>query len=119
VCISGNAESVDPVFKAVVGEETGPMLPRGGLFREAGAACVRQVLPHPVGDLLGAGTQEAITRRNSRRLELARAQGVQLADLRWTHDELIITWKNCQSALSGAVPMERLHPDLKAKQTVP
>ena len=58
---------------------------------------------HILYDFMGARTQEAIARRNSRLLELARGHGVQLADLRWSHDEFIVTWKNCQSASNDAV----------------
>ncbi|KAH7185433.1 uncharacterized protein B0J16DRAFT_341612 [Fusarium flagelliforme] len=86
VSISGDAESVGPVFKPVIGKQAGLMLPTGGLLGESDPDWVRHILPHPVGDSMGTRTQEAITQRNKRRLDLAKAQGVKMSELTWCHD---------------------------------
>ncbi|KAL4723212.1 hypothetical protein ACLX1H_009702 [Fusarium chlamydosporum] len=112
VAQTGNAESIGPVFKPLVGAKMGPRSQIDGILGEANPEWLNHVLPHPVEDLMSRTTIKAITRRNVRRLELARKTGVKLEQMRWNPEELVLTWDGIQSEViskitSGSLPALR------------
>ncbi|KAM0229309.1 hypothetical protein ACHAPO_010088 [Fusarium lateritium] len=85
-----DTETFGSALKDVTGTDTGPHKSASVGLEERNPLSYKP--PYPMDNLMSHHTMQAITNRNSRRLELAKEMGKTIEDLRRDPDELAITW---------------------------